>query len=134
MRRGQSIYAAAATERDRRAAQTTQSSPGRFGFPVWHLADEDGGNEEKKAQDLEALARKATAWRRTRPSSSQSSPHSSARSECRCDWTDDQLSALAAQLHTPIDEVKAAFEAGDVAALQLGGRPLPPSPRTPGPR
>jgi serine/threonine protein kinase len=134
VRRGQSIYAAAATERDRRAAQTTQSSPGRFGFPVWHLADEDGGNEAKKAQDLEALARKATAWRRTRPSSSQSSPHSSARSECRCDWTDDQLKALAAQLHTPVMEVKAAFEAGDEAALQLGGRPLPPSPRTPGPR
>ena len=90
--------------------------------------------EEKKAQDLEALARKATAWRRTRPSSSQSSPHSSARSECRCDWTDDQLAALAAQLHAPIVEVKAAFEAGDAAALELGGRPLPPSPRTPGPR
>ena len=31
-------------------------------------------------------------------------------------------------------EVKAAFEAGDEAALQLGGPPLPPSPRTPGPR
>ena len=90
--------------------------------------------EEKKAQDLEALARKATAWRRTRPSSSQSSPHSSARSETRCDWSDDQLAALAAQLHTPVMEVKAAFEAGDEAALQLGGRPLPPSPRTPGPR
>ena len=101
---------------------------------MWHLADDDAGSEEKKAQDLEALARKATAWRRTRPSSSQSSPHSSARSECRCDWTDDQLSALAAQLHTPVTEVKAAFEAGDEAALQLGGRPLPPSPRTPGPR
>merc|ERR1719159_1622062 len=95
-----------------------QGRPGGPDRVAWHLADDDAGAEEKKAQDLEALARKATAWRRTRPSSSQSSPHSSARSECRCDWSDDQLSALAAQLHTPIDDVKAAFEAGDEAALQ----------------
>ena len=37
----------------------------------------------------------------------------------RCDWSDDQLAALAAQLHTPVMEVKAAFAAGDEAALQL---------------
>ena len=135
VRRGQSIYAAAATERDRRAASSNaleESSPGRFGFPVWHLADTDGANIEKKKADLHALARKATAWRRTRPSSS--SPASSARSDTKCDWSDDQLAALAAQLHTPASEIKAAFEQGDVEALRLGGRPLPPSPRTPGPR
>ena len=45
-----------------------------------------------------------------------------------------RLAALAAQLHTPASEIKAAFEQGDVEALRLGGRPLPPSPRTPGPR
>ena len=32
------------------------------------------------------------------------------------------------------ESLSPGIEAGDEAALQLGGRPLPPSPRTPGPR
>ena len=115
MRRGQSTHAAAATERDRRAAQT-QSSPGRFGFPVWHLADDDAGSEEKKAQDLEAPRQGDGPAADAALFLTIVAALVGAESAAATGATPAR--GAAAQLHAP-DGVKAAFEL-DEAALQLG--------------
>jgi len=111
MRRGASLYAAAA--RDRGAGDDV----GRFGFPTWCREVTEGTDDDaRRRHDLVELARKATRWRRRPPQ--PASPKSARVDEVRCQWDGDQLNALAAQLHLPPEDVVAAFDAGHADALQ----------------
>ena len=118
VRRGSSIYAAASKSRGRGAGPD-------FGFPVWHTqGDEETEPSPRQREILREMATRASAWRRRLPHEPGRERARSADVGARADWAPAQLAALAAQLHVPAADVRAAFEAGDAEARrQLAAAP-----------
>ncbi|KAH8073344.1 MAP kinase kinase [Aureococcus anophagefferens] len=118
VRRGSSIYAAASKSRGRGAGPD-------FGFPVWHTqGDEETEPSPQQREILREMATRASAWRRRLPHEPGRERARSADVGARADWAPAQLAALAAQLHVPAADVRAAFEAGDAEARrQLAAAP-----------
>ncbi|KAH8064366.1 MAP kinase kinase [Aureococcus anophagefferens] len=116
VRRGSSIYAAASKSRGRGAGPD-------FGFPVWHTQGDEETEPSPQQRDPPRDG-DASAWRRRLPHEPGRERARSADVGARADWAPAQLAALAAQLHVPAADVRAAFEAGDAEARrQLAAAP-----------
>ncbi|KAH8068629.1 MAP kinase kinase [Aureococcus anophagefferens] len=115
VRRGSSIYAAASSRGAGARGPTLASRVAR---------SSEETEPSRSSEILREMATRASAWRRRLPHEPGRERARSADVGARADWAPAQLAALAAQLHVPAADVRAAFEAGDAEARrQLAAAP-----------